>query len=226
MKRNLYIVGCCVLLVVSLLFTGCFGTQQESQNQGNSSTENVSEKVDEPIKVVEKEVVGGKLQYPVLNLGNKAVSEAINADIDAFVEKEKSVDGGDIVRHSMEYSTMFDDDNVIAFLFTQSIEYKGAAHPETKVDTLVYDKKSGKQKMLSDYVDISLPEVLQIANEEYYGVKGGKRNHTPQFTPTKMPKDFYPDKEGNIWIVFQRYELGPGVEGPSAVKIPASRVKK
>ena len=45
----------------------------------------------------------------------------------------------------MEYSTMFDDDNVIAFLFTQSIAYKGAAHPETKVDTLVYDKKSGKQ---------------------------------------------------------------------------------
>ena len=226
MKKDFRIASFCVIFAGSLLLAGCFGVTQENQEQGNNKTEIISEKVVEPVTTAEKKVNGGTLQYPVVNTGNKMVSEAINADIDAFIEKEAAGEGGDISLHTMEYSTKLDDDNVLAFLFIQSIGYKGAAHPNTKVDTLVYDKTTGKQKVLSDYVDITLDEVMQIAQVEYYGVRGGKRNHTPQFTPTKMPKDFYPDKEGNIWILFQKYELGPGFEDPSMVKIPASKVKK
>ena len=226
MKRIIYIVSCCVILLGCILFTGCFGTKPDSQEHGNSATESAVEKVAEPITTAEKEVVGGKLQYPVVNTGNKTVSEAINADINAFIEKETQGERNDIRRHLMEYSTQFDGDNVVAFLFIQNTDYKDAARPLTKVDTLVYDKMTGKRKVLSDYIEITLDEVLQFANVEYYSVKGIKRDHAPQFTPSKLPTEFYPDKEGNIWIVFQRYDLGPGMEGPSAVKIPASRVKK
>lgn len=226
MKKDFYRVGVCALLVGCLLMTGCFATKPEHQEQKTSATESVAEKVAEPITTAEKEVVGGKLQYPVVNTGNKTVSEAINADINAFIEKETQGERNDIRRHLMEYSTQFDGDNVVAFLFIQNTDYKDAARPLTKVDTLVYDKMTGKRKVLSDYVDITLDEVMQIANMEYYNVKGEKRDHAPQFTPSKLPTEFYPDKDGNVWIVFQRYELGPGFEGPSSVKIPASRVKK
>ena len=226
MKRIIYIVSCCVILLGCILFTGCFGTKPDSQEHGNSATESAVEKVAEPITTAEMDVVGGKMHYPIVNTGNKAISEAINADIAAFVEKEAGGEGGEIRKHSLEYSTQLDDDNVVAFLFVQDTDYKGAARPLTKVNTLVYDKTTGKRKVLSDYVDITLDEVLQIANMEYYNVKGEKRDHAPQFTPSKLSTEFYPDKDGNVWIVFQRYELGPGMEGPSAVKIPASRVKK
>lgn len=226
MKKDFRIAGFCAIVAGSLLFAGCFGVTQENQEQGNNEKEIVSEKVVEPITTVEKDVNGGKLQYPVVNTGNKTVSDAINADINAFIEKEAAGEGGDISKHTMEYSTKLDDDNVVAFLFIQSIGYKGAAHPNTKVDTLVYDKTTGKRKVLSDYVDITFDEILQIAQEEYYSIRGGKYNHTPQFKPTRMPKNFYPDKEGNIWIVFQKYELGPGMEDASMVRIPASKVKK
>ncbi|MBQ1392133.1 MAG: hypothetical protein IIY81_01060, partial [Lachnospiraceae bacterium] len=62
--------------------------------------------------------------------------------------------------------------------------------------------KQGKYPLLQSLIIANLDEVLQFANVEYYSVKGIKRDHAPQFTPSKLPTEFYPDKEGNIWIVF------------------------
>ena len=118
MKKDFRIASFCVIFAGSLLLAGCFGVTQENQEQGNNKTEITSEKVVEPVTTAEKKVNGGTLQYPVVNTGNKMVSEAINADIDAFIEKEaaKRIANFRLLTNGLKYTSTHAEHTPFHFL--------------------------------------------------------------------------------------------------------------
>ena len=213
------------LVMATTLTGGCFNGDADSKSTqvaGEEKAQNV-----EPITSSEKVTEVGKLQYPVVNTGDKEVRAAINADIEALVADIVAKEDQYTKKDMLTYDVKLDNDDVVAILFKHVAKYEGAAHPLTTVITRVYDKHTGVVKPLTDYVDITMPEILELAGSGIYSVDGaGPREWDRRFTEDKMPQNYYPDKEGNIWLVFQPYQMTNGVEGASAVKIPAGRVKK
>ncbi len=213
------------LVMATTLTGGCFNGDADSKSTqvaGEEKAQNV-----EPITSSEKVTEVGKLQYPVVNTGDKEVRAAINADIEALVADIVAKEDQYTKKDMLTYDVKLDNDDVVAILFKHVAIYEEAAHPMTTVITRVYDKHTGGLKPLTDYVDITMSEILKLAEAGIYNVDGaGPREWDSRFKEDKIPKNFYPDKEGNIWLVFQPYQMTNGVEGASAVKIPASRVKK
>lgn len=215
-----------VALVMATTITGgCFNGDADSKSTQVASEEKAQNV--EPITSSEKVTEVGKLQYPVVNTGDKEARAAINADIEALVADIVAKEDQYTKKDMLTYDVKLDNDDVVAILFKHVAIYEGAAHPMTTVITRVYDKHTGRLKPLTDYVDITMSEILKLAEAGIYNVDGaGPREWDSRFKEDKIPKNFYPDKEGNIWLVFQPYQMTNGVEGASAVKIPAGRVKK
>ena len=227
-------IGGATLLVVVVMNGGCFSQSDEKAPTvvtESSSAENSSSKSEQnkpSITENERATAVGKLQYPVVNTGSKQVSDAINSNLEALVEDLVSKEDKYTKKDLLTYEVKLDNEDVIAILFEHVATYEGAARPLVTMITRVYDKHTGAVKPLSAYVDINIAEVLDMAaSVGIYSVNGdGPRELKINPTVDKLPQTYFPDGEGNLWLVFQRYDLTAGVEGPSAVKIPASRLKK
>lgn len=227
-------IGGATLLVVVVMNGGCFSQSDEKAPTvvtESSSAENSSSKSEQnkpSITENERATAVGKLQYPVVNTGSKQVSDAINSNLEALVEDLVSKEDKYTKKDLLTYEVKLDNDDVIAILFEHVATYEGAARPMVTMITRVYDKHTGAVKTLSDYVDITLDEVLDIASSSgIYSANGeGPSEWHKNQVPFKMPENYYPDRDGNILLVFQMYEMDAGSSGSSAVKIPASRVKK
>lgn len=216
-----------VALVMTITLTGgCFNGDADSKSTQVASEEKAQNV--EPITSSEKVTEVGKLQYPVVNTGDKEARAAINADIEALVADIVAKEDQYTKKDMLAYEVKFDNKDVIAILFEHVATYEGAARPLVTIITKVYDKHTGAIKPLFDYVNITLDEVLEIAgNSGVYSIHGDvSRGWDKSIVPSKLADNYYIDKDNNIWLVFQTYEMAVGAHGPTMVKIPSNRVKK
>ena len=227
-------VGGATLLAVVVMNGGCFSQSDEKAAivvTESSSVERSSSKGEQnkpSITENERVTAVGKLQYPVVNTGSKQSSDAINSNLEALVEDIVSKEDKYTKKDLLNYEVKLDNDDVVAILFEHVATYEGAARPLVTMITRVYDKHTGAIKPLSDYLNITLDEVLDIASSSgIYSVHGdvsGKWDKN--VVPSKLTDNYYPDRDNNIWLVFQTYEMDIGAHGPTMVKITSNRVKK
>ncbi len=227
-------IGGATLLAVVVMNGGCFSQSDEktatvvTESSSEESSSSQSEQNKPSITENERVTTVGKLQYPVINTGNKQSSDAINSNLEALVGDLVSKEDKYTKKDLLTYKVKLDNENVIAILFEHVATYEGAARPLVTMITRVYDKHTGAVKPLSDYVNITLDEVLEIAGSSgVYSVNGDvPAAWDGNNVPSKLADNYYPDKDNNIWIVFQAHEMAIGAFGPAIIKIPSNRVNK
>lgn len=166
-----------------------------------------------------------ELKYPVVRTGNAQVDEKING---AIVEELKrfvkechyavQYDGreiGDMYTNFEVPCNRAGNTVILSVVLTESIYYKGAAHPATYKHALNFHAETG-DKMNLGY----LTEVGDGSNPKFSldNVTKKLREHAEreeiflfnEVLPLKsLPEDFYFDENLHVHFIFQQYEVAP-----------------
>ncbi len=202
-------------------------TKPESEkSEATKATINSSEVTTETI-----ELPKAKLEYPVIHLKNKAAEMAINQDIKAIVDHfvSHSVTGKNYLKKaSVFYDVCGNQTDFISIVLTERIANEGAPHSNDKVHGLVYDKRTGERRPLDFFLRLTKEEILSEAETEFYTYRNRNKEPQPfnrsQASFEKIPKDCFLDNQGNLFVLFQKYQMAAGVAGPTCVRFTPARV--
>lgn len=175
----------------------------------------------------------GNMQADI-NVPQMGKNTSVNTDMKAYAEtliaayeKELKETAGDAhFSVQSDYQVVFDDEKYVSLEITSEI-ISGSGAQFVKVFTV--DKETEKSVSLKDYLgsqekldaitnNIKKQMAEQTAADEnmiYFAEdeEGG-------FKALKGTENFYPDKDGNLVIVFDEYEVAPGYMGVVRFTIP------
>ena len=200
------------LAVMMLLLVGVAGAQE--QTQGYAVQENQ----------IKTEFVEGK--YPTVDADNVLIKSRINSQIEKIVNKyidytAKQNKDGYPVTGFVSYDIRANNANFFSLTIDCSSMPKGAAHPNTYTYRLTFDNEgnvisfnqfikenqvSGKDKDLYTVSNLTKEVMAQV----------GDRLYNSDIIPldiTAFPEEFYIDDDGNLHVLFQRYEIAPYAAG-------------
>lgn len=188
-------------------------------------------------KVKVPEIVAEKSQSKTSSEAVKKINQSVEQYTNELVEKFKA----DMVQQGysgldISYETMTDTDKWFT-LAIYAVETKASGYEFRKYYQI--DKTTGQMANLedlfkesTDYVTIISDEVKKQMKQQVdtgasmYWLEGTDGiNDTEAFRTIKDDQNFYLNKDGNIVIVFDEYEVGPGYIGCPEFVIPAEVVK-
>ena len=197
-------------MMMLLLLVGVDGAQEASQ--GYQIKENQ----------INSEYVEGK--YPTVDVDNILIKSKINSQIEKLVNKyidytnQQNTDGYEVTGF-VSYDIRANNQNFFSLTIDCSSMLKGAAHPNTYTYGLTFDNKGNV---------INFSQIIQedkMSGKNLYTVNNltkevlaqfGDKIYDSNFIPlniTAFPKEFYIDDDGNLHVLFQRYEITPYAVG-------------
>ncbi len=95
----------------------------------------------------------------------------------------------------------------------ESIMYEGAAHPLTYVKGVTFDE-NGKRITLAD-LKAAMPDLTleRLRQETKRQCDERNINMFAENTIDDFPKEFYIGNDGNLYFIFQQYDIAPYVAG-------------
>jgi hypothetical protein len=197
-------------MMMLLLLVGVAGAQEASQ--GYQIKENQ----------INSEYVEGK--YPTVDVDNILIKSKINSQIEKIVNKyidytnQQNTDGYEVTGF-VSYDIRANNQNFFSLTIDCSSMLKDAAHPNTYTYGLTFDNKGNV---------INFSQIIQedkMSGKNLYTVNNltkevlaqfGDKIYDSNFIPlniTAFPKEFYIDDDGNLHVLFQRYEITPYAVG-------------
>lgn len=170
---------------------------------------------------------GVTLSVPAVEMENKAAEQKINKAIYAkiedakeFVEKHKDMK----MELGSYYEVLRDDDKYLTIYLNCSFYPDRAAHPSHMSYGMVFDKKTGKQLPLSNFVQLpSLNRMKQFVKYGYFDLEAADGSKLPYndkiFGLEYISDQYLLDDTDNIRLLYQRYDLGPYSAGNTYVAI-------
>lgn len=198
------------LAVMMLLFVGMAGAQEQSQ--GYQVKENH----------IKTEFVEGK--YPTVDVDNILIKSRINSQIEKIVNNyidytaKQNKDGYEVTGF-VHYDIKANNGKFFSLTLDCSSMPKGAAHPNTYTYGMSFDEKGNV---------ISFSQIVQednVSGKNLYTINNltkevlaqvGDKLYDSNIIPlniTAFPKEFYIDDDGNLHVLFQRYEITPYAVG-------------
>lgn len=187
-------------------------------------------------QVVEDTIVykDNQIKVPCVMGGKLKVDKAMNACIDkevvkyvkAFIDKHGKEGGTawlttEVIRDDFQYLTL---------RIASSTNFKGAAHPLTYVHGIVFDKQTGKRLPLSYFVEMPAPEQMEgYVRNNIFQVLGYDNRPLPLegITPPKtISKEYLLDKEDNLDLIYQQYEIAPYAFGAPRIRLDKAYVDR
>lgn len=164
---------------------------------------------------------------------DKAVAALIEKDKAAFAKPNPAQDNlppGAPGKHGLyiDYKIMFQNKRALSLLFSQSVNERGAAHPNNTVQTLnfidakevhlndLFKENSNYLAKISQYALTALQK-KSISDEQW--LKNGTKATMDNY------KNWYFTSKGLV-IVFDTYQVAAYVYGPQKVIIPQSVIKE
>lgn len=200
------------LAVMMLLLISVAGAQE--QTQGYTVQENQ----------IETEFVEGK--YPTVDADNILIKSRINSQIEKIVNKyidytDKQNKDGYAVTGFVSYDIRANNANFFSLTIDCSSMPKGAAHPNTYTYGLTFDNEGnlisfnqfvkenqalGKSEDLYTVSNLTKEVLAQVGDRLY-------NSDVIPLNITAFPEEFYIDDDGNLHVLFQRYEIAPYAAG-------------
>lgn len=199
-------------MMICLLLAGIAGAQEAVQGYQIKENE------------IKTEFVEGK--YPTVDTDNILIKSRINSQIEKIVNNyidytnKQNKDGYEVTGF-VNYDIRANNANFFSLTIDCSSMPKGAAHPNTYTYGLTFDNEgnvinfnqfvkenqvSGKDKDLYT-VDNLTKEVLAQVGDKLYD------SSVIPLDITAFPEQFYIDDDGNLHVLFQRYEIAPYAMG-------------
>jgi len=188
------------------------------------------------VRTLTEESGAYKLTYPAVVTENAAAQQRINTDILKCVrEYKREVRFGKPAEENtpraytgfIDYKVVRDDEKLLSLLLYK-YRYTGGAHGTTVVDGLVYDKQNGVRLPLEKFLRITPEELREEVTRALYTLEDGqliaKEGYWPQEL-TKVPQDYYIDKDGTVGLIFQQYEIAPYAAGITVARLTAERAE-
>lgn len=199
-------------MMICLLLAGIAGAQ--ASMQGYQVKENQ----------IKTEFVEGK--YPTVDADNILIKSRINSQIEKIVNKyidytDKQNKDGYAVTGFVSYDIRANNANFFSLTIDCSSMPKGAAHPNTYTYGLTFDNEGN----LINFNQFVKENQALGKSEDLYTVSNltkevlaqvGDRLYNSDVIPlniTAFPEEFYIDDDGNLHVLFQRYEIAPYAAG-------------
>lgn len=199
-----------------------FSTQLLNEHEDISRDINYKLSLSSNIATGEQSYINLSLKYPLVYLENKEVQEKINRSISNYVYNFKSkYDNGDFINGRMRYKVKYEDEEYISLILTFS-EYTGGAHDTYYGKGIVYSKKTGNIIPLENFVRIKSIDDLNTMFILTYDENMFLFNKDSSIK--RISSDYYLGENGNIYLMYQPYELGGFGYGLTSVKISAEMV--
>ncbi|WP_294160221.1 hypothetical protein [uncultured Selenomonas sp.] len=163
----------------------------------------------------------GTRKTPVVHLSDESVEQKINADIQQVISPDSENTSVNYVKNKRSYEVKCDTKDTLCLVIYKYAMGKGAAHGMSKFITLTYDKKTGEHKSLSDYAGITPQDVETMAQTQllHYGDATDASSHYQRpHDGVKLDK-FFVSQDGQVWLLFDAYEMADGATGPTCIQI-------
>lgn len=175
------------------------------------------------------------LTYPIYvdEAKNQTVEKKINDDIlhrvkqcsDRLTVKKLDSETLPIAWVNFSYQIGSETENFLSLLFFDGFYYKQAAHGMYYASGVVYDKHTGEQIPLEKFVTVSQKNLKKLTKKKKIFI--GAANHEQRIEKDlillgdveTIPKNFYINQRGKIFLMFQPYELLPYAAGISKIDV-------
>lgn len=199
-----------------------FSTQLLNEHEDISRDINYKLSLSSNIATGEQSYINLSLKYPLVYLENKGVQEKINRSISNYVYNFKSkYDNGDFINGRMRYDIKYEDEEYISLILT-FYEYTGGAHGSLYGKAIVYSKKTGDIIPLENFVKIKSVNDLNTIFILRYDENMFLLNKDSNIK--RISKDYYLGGDGDIYLMYQPYELAGFGYGLMSIKINAEMV--
>lgn len=161
-----------------------------------------------------------RLVYPVFECDDPVIKEAINADI--YTRAARTADAArPNYTTSFNYHLKMENDRYLSLVFLPGGYPKDAIHGMYTGVGVVYDKTTGERLPLSHFANVTLDNLIRLWEEdEFYHYEGEKIPVLGGFGPPKrVPEDYFLTYDGEIFVAFGPYELGPYAQGITAINV-------
>lgn len=231
MKKINKIIG---LTLAGMLAFSVANAQIIEQSMNNNFSMMHSENING--KITKKNVnLKISTKYPLVLLRNQKAQDKINDVLRQYVnsmsEFRRGIDDDTAVVPSeiaISYEVKRDDNKYVSIVMTYYTYCEGAAHGNYKVETFTFNAKNGELLPFSHFVkmkpnDIAfeIHEHLYDASDQPYDCKGYVMDES---LPTEITR-YYIDKDNNIYMLFDPYEMAPYAAGVTYVKLTPAQQK-
>lgn len=178
---------------------------------------------------------GNELKIPQVEGIDRKAARRINSCLDKVVAGDaknfidKCGKNGNTARL---YTTVVRDDDKYLSLRVASVrDFKGAAHPTTYVFGLVFDKKTGRKLPLSHFVRVPAPDQLEEYVRRNVFPLCSLRSDEPvelgdNYHITYISKEYTLDKDDNLDLIYQHYELACYAAGTLRLRLDKGYVDR
>lgn len=181
-------------------------------------------KPDKPLHIRKhiKETEKYSVAYPEINTGNISVDNAINNDLCNAANEiiEMANNHPQIYYANMEYTIVSETDKYISVIILHKV-FAGGNHEGGKEIGVVYSKINGQRIPLSNFADVSLNYLQSRARNggliNPYGLKHPA--YKLLSLPARIPDSYCINKNGQLIVMFQNYELVAYASGRPGIDI-------
>lgn len=172
-----------------------------------------------------------EMSYPIVYTKDKAAQDKINQDIYHYIATFKNdYDAGKFFKGSFSYKVKFEDNDYISLTITDYRYNMRSAHGYSKMYGVVYDKSTGRRLPLSHFLKITLQDLnlvyapSKVYTEGAYGLNEGDKVTGWDWAPKRISEDYYLLGNGEIALIYQRYEISYGDAGQTSIRLSTEEV--
>lgn len=178
-----------------------------------------------------QEIHSLKINYPIVTLEDKDVSDEINRFISKKVQAYKKVfNNHNYAQGVVDYKVMYENDDYLSIVFTYWWYYKNAAHGMYNTSGIVFDKNSGKLVNLKHFVpDLNVKNLIKKVEAGVLTISNSRNNPIELHEPWKIDRvshSYYIDADQSVYLIYQPYELASYADGNTYIKISKEDAQK
>lgn len=172
---------------------------------------------------VKEEKANWHLSYPVVSVDrNPSAQAAINEDIGALIsELKQGYDTGKYDSVGGDYVVHYEDDVVLSMSLQLTGRPRGANGNHTRTISRVYDKETGARLPLSYFVHLTTEDLESYRQGHTYLMDGEEMPYERTFQEPiqSVPVNYFLPSGGAVCLVYQPYDLAPGVYGSLYIRL-------
>lgn len=170
---------------------------------------------------------GNELKIPQVVCENQKAAKKINTyivkNIASNPKKFIDIHGPEGGTAWLNTEIIRDDDKYFSLRIASATFFKGAAHPNAYMHGLVFDKQTGQQLPLSHFVTMPAPSVVEdYVRRGIFTMRTSARlaiQLSNDMHITRISQDYTLDKNDNLTLYYQQYELGPYAWGSPQIML-------
>lgn len=157
---------------------------------------------------------------------NKYIEKVALGDAKSFIDKHGK-EGGKAWLYT---EVIRDDEQYLTLRIASASYFKGAAHPNTYVFGMVFDKNTGKRLPLNYFVEMPpadhMEGYVRGGMFKMLGYSDEELELSQDYHLKTISEEFLLDKNDNLDLIYQQYDLGPYAMGSPRIRLDKAYVDR